>query len=55
VVARQPVTAPGVESTVDDRSARAAHERDQEMYIMQRDKAQPKDLVRDEEMADVGP
>jgi len=54
VVAREPVTAPGVESTVDDRSARAAHERDQEMYIVQRYEAQPEDLVGDEEMPDVG-
>ena len=41
VVAREPVRAPLIEGAVGDALAGRAHEPDQEMYIVEREKSEP--------------
>ena len=54
VVAREPLTGPRIERPGADRSTRVAHQTDEEMYIVQGEQAKAEDLVRREEVPDVG-
>src|SRR5439155_14980617 len=53
-IAREPVARPRIEIAVFYRLPRITRERQQEMYIVQGEEAQPENLVRDEKVADVG-
>src|SRR5688500_3799469 len=53
VIAQKPVAAPRLEGAGADRRARVAHQGDEEMYIVQGEKAQPQHFVGREEMPDV--
>src|SRR5438552_12732133 len=53
-IAREPVARPRIEVAVFYRLPRITGERQQEMYIVQGEEAQPEYLVRDEKVADVG-
>src|SRR5262249_35445963 len=53
VIAREPVAGPRVERPSADRSARVAHQTNEEMYIVQGEQAKAEDLVGGEEMPDV--
>src|SRR6185437_1169467 len=49
----EPVAAPSVEGPSRDRGARLAHEGTQEMYIVQREKAESQHFIGREQMPDV--
>ena len=49
MIAREPVLAPPGERAGEHRVTGALHQRDEEMYIVQREKAQAVHLVRDEQ------
>src|SRR5687767_9367746 len=55
MVSREPLLAPRAEPAcpLSDRVARGAHERDQKMYIVQREQTHAEHLVRDEQVPDV--
>ena len=54
MVALEPCIAPGVEGAAEQGGTRLPHQRHEEMYIVQGEEAQAEDLVRQEEVADVG-
>ena len=54
MIAGEPVTAPALERAGLNSSACVAHQRNEEMYIVEAQEAQAEDLFRDEQVADVG-
>src|SRR5258705_11506504 len=53
-VTRQPVARPRLEIAFSNRLPRVAGERQEEMYIVQGEEAEPEDLIGDEEVPDIG-
>jgi hypothetical protein len=51
MILEEPALAPSVEGAAEQGGARLPHQRHEEMYIVQREEAQAKDLIRQEEVA----